>query len=187
MPDYDDSLVFTPEEIVARGHDDTWRGLSIREATLYLPRNAPWIGDVNVGVRDVLLGSPFGMQGEIRIEFGTGTGDPQTVTFSEQIAANPLVEAPLGPATFTGDGTGTVTFTPTSGPTALIKADAVAPFVWALPGRTSTITEKTTGYFPAKAGDLLTLNPVGTDENGNPTVGPPTAITFVEQTRRHRR
>jgi len=78
---YDDSTTYTPPEIVARHHDATWRGIAINEATLYLPRNTPVIGDLSVGVRDVLLGSPAGLQGAIQVELGQTPVDPSAVSF----------------------------------------------------------------------------------------------------------
>src|SRR5207244_7115721 len=83
---YDDSPDFTPPEIVARGQPASWRGIAIHEATLYLPPDAPVVGDVSIGVRDVLLGSPFGMQGTVQIELGQSPVDPAVVEFFQTIA-----------------------------------------------------------------------------------------------------
>ncbi len=70
---YDASDTYTPPEIAARGHDAAWEGIVIKEATFYLPPGAPLLGDISVGVRDVILGKPAGIQGELRIEFGHAT------------------------------------------------------------------------------------------------------------------
>ena len=42
--------------VVPRVHAADFEGITIREATVYLPRNIPFIGDVNFGVRDLLVG-----------------------------------------------------------------------------------------------------------------------------------
>ena len=102
---YDDSEAFTPAEIEARGQGPDWRGIAIREATLFMPRNAPLLGDVSTGVRDVLLGSPLGMQGEVRVDFGItpvapaaikivqhDVKTPGTTVFNDRIIGQPVEE-----------------------------------------------------------------------------------------------
>ena len=69
---WDQTTAITPPEIVARGQDAAWRGLSMSDATLYLPRDLPFLGDVTAGVRDLLIGfSPDnGVQLEAFVQFG---------------------------------------------------------------------------------------------------------------------
>jgi hypothetical protein len=70
-----DSLVvdlsrqYTPAAIEARGHDEGWTGMSLKELTVFLPLGTPIVDNLTVGVRDLLLGSPFGMQGEAIVDF----------------------------------------------------------------------------------------------------------------------
>lgn len=78
---YDGSEEYTPAAIVERGHNDSWTGLSIREATFYAPRGLPAIGDLSAGVKDVLLGRPMGVQGELEIQFGRTALDASTFRF----------------------------------------------------------------------------------------------------------
>ena len=47
-----------------------WRGIALRRATFYLPPGAPVVGDVSVGVEDVFLGDPVGVEGTATLEFG---------------------------------------------------------------------------------------------------------------------
>lgn len=67
---YDGSAEFTPAAAAERGQGADWQGLLIREATVYLPPGAPVVGDLSAGVRDLILGSPMGLQGELQVEFG---------------------------------------------------------------------------------------------------------------------
>lgn len=69
------SRTFTPAEIEARGHDEAWRGLSLKEATLYLPLKTPLVDNLSIGVRDLVIGNPFGMQGELSVDLGADFAD----------------------------------------------------------------------------------------------------------------
>lgn len=64
------SKSFTPAEVVARGHDETWEGVSFHETTFYCPPGTPLLDNLSVSARDVIIGDPGGLQGELRIEFG---------------------------------------------------------------------------------------------------------------------
>lgn len=63
------SRQFTPADIEARGHDEVWTGMSLKELTFFLPINTPLVDNLTVGVRDLIIGSPFGMQGEVAADF----------------------------------------------------------------------------------------------------------------------
>lgn len=69
------SETFTPSTIAARGHDESWRGVAFRETTFYFPPSTPIVHSLSVGARDVILGSPGGLQGELRVEFGEDFND----------------------------------------------------------------------------------------------------------------
>ena len=68
---FDASTQVTPPEIIARGQTPGWQGIAIAEATL-LPatERAARRQDQRSRVRDVLLGSPAGLQGEVQVELG---------------------------------------------------------------------------------------------------------------------
>lgn len=80
---YDASESYTPPEIVERGRPAAWTGLLIGEATLYAPRNAPGLGDISGGVKDLLISRPMGIQGELEIQFGRSALDPATFQFEQ--------------------------------------------------------------------------------------------------------
>ncbi len=65
----DVSPTFTPAEIEARGKDESFMGISLKELTFFLPLNTPLVDNMTVGGRDLLVGVPFGMQGEIAADF----------------------------------------------------------------------------------------------------------------------
>lgn len=63
-----------------------WRGMALRRATLFLPPGAPVVGDVSLGVRDVFLGDPVGVEGTAFLEFG-GPGEAAAPVVEQQAAA----------------------------------------------------------------------------------------------------
>jgi hypothetical protein len=69
------SQTFTPAEVVARGHDEAWQGVAFREATFYFPPDTPLVHSLSISARDVIIGSPGGLQGELRLEFGQDFAD----------------------------------------------------------------------------------------------------------------
>ncbi len=79
--DFSDS--FSPPEIIERNQGPAWTGVAIREATFYAPRNLPGIGDLSGGVKNLLIGSPFGLQGEIEVQFGRTALNPSTFVFEQ--------------------------------------------------------------------------------------------------------
>lgn len=84
---FDASDSFSPDEVLARNQGPGWQGVLIREATFYAPRNLPGVGDLSGGVRNVLVGSPLGLQGELEIQFGRTALDPAAFVF-EQVTAS---------------------------------------------------------------------------------------------------
>jgi len=65
----DQSVSTTPPVVAARGQPANWTGIAVDEATVY-GWDAPLIGPVNLGVRDLIWGMPRGIQGELFGEFG---------------------------------------------------------------------------------------------------------------------
>ena len=79
--DFSDS--FSPPEIIERNQGPAWTGVAIREATIYAPRNLPGIGDLSGGVKNLLIGSPFGLQGEVEVQFGRTALNPSAFNFEQ--------------------------------------------------------------------------------------------------------
>ncbi|MGB1277518.1 MAG: hypothetical protein ACPG77_17375 [Nannocystaceae bacterium] len=82
---WDNANEYTPPEIEARGHSPSWKGLSISEATLYLPRGLPAVGDVSLGVRDLLIGDPGGVQLEAHLALGLPAQGVHDFQYFQQI------------------------------------------------------------------------------------------------------
>src|SRR4029079_17690153 len=56
----------------------------------YMPRNAPIVGDLSIGLHDLLVGVPpadNGVQGELSIEFGRTPVSPAVVAFTDHDGA----------------------------------------------------------------------------------------------------
>ncbi len=160
----DHSEQFTPADIIARGHDDPWTGISIRQATMYFPRETPLLGDFTVGVRDVLLGSPLGIQGEVNVEWGE---DPLLDTtlvefFMQKFDANGRsidVAMPID----NGVRVRQVNFEENNGGIARVRArvPALPPdrtCEWYIPGVVEPITTAGTPYFNVKEEDVVALH-----------------------------
>jgi hypothetical protein len=115
---------------MARGQDEAWQGVAFREATFYAPPNTPIVGALSIGLRDVIIGTPFGMQGEMSIQLGqdpSGANFATVVAVRETTAAQTEVPIPAGtdgtvqlPVDETsGSASYHIRFTLTTGPTPL--------------------------------------------------------------------
>jgi len=71
----DFSKTYTPSEIAARGHDEAWEGVAFREASFYFPPDTPFVHSLSLSTRDVIIGDPGGLQGELAVEFGQDLAD----------------------------------------------------------------------------------------------------------------
>jgi hypothetical protein len=178
---FDASAQTTPPEIIARGQTPAWQGVSIAEATLFLPPDTPLVDQVNVGVKDVLLGSPAGLQGEIRVELGrtpinaaaveflqdlegehpltvSGTGRELDVPLLANTPANARVRAKLNPATL---GTATQ-----------------PRMQWTLPDGTG-IDANDTSWFTTSVGETMS-GTFSEEVNGERVFDSPNAYTFTQ-------
>ncbi len=177
---YDDSDVFTPAEIEARGQGPDWRGISIKQATLYFPRDAPAVGDLSVGVRDVLLGSPLGLQGEVRIELGTTPVNPATLTFTQHQVGTPPADAPLGAASpGAAARTFQVSLATGSGSRATVSGRGASGsnHRWTFPDG-SHVDGEASGPFGVEAGDRLAV--AGLEGSGADVAeSPPITVQFA--------
>ncbi|RKH65427.1 hypothetical protein [Corallococcus llansteffanensis] len=66
----DSSTAVTPDAVLARGQGASWQGIALEEATFYFPGDTPVLGRASLGIKDLLLGSPFGLQLEVNAELG---------------------------------------------------------------------------------------------------------------------
>ncbi|MGH8583580.1 MAG: hypothetical protein ACREWG_12515 [Gammaproteobacteria bacterium] len=92
--DFSDS--YSPPDVIARNQGPGWVGVAIREGTSYAPRNLPTLGDLSGGVKNVLIGSPVGLQGELEIQFGRTPLDPTSFAFIQVTSGADLSIAPTG-------------------------------------------------------------------------------------------
>ncbi|MBA2384513.1 MAG: hypothetical protein H0V68_07620, partial [Actinobacteria bacterium] len=76
---YDESTNTSPAPKPA-----AWRGLALRRATLFLPPGAPLLGDVSLGVQNVFLGDPVGVEGTAFIEFGGAADTPLAMVIEQE-------------------------------------------------------------------------------------------------------
>ena len=160
----DHSEQFTPADIIARGHDDPWTGIAIRQATMYFPRETPLLGDFTVGVRDVLLGSPLGIQGEVNVEWGDDPLLDATMVefFQQKFDANGQsidVAMPID----SGVRVRAVNFEEDSG--GVVRVRARVPTLppdreceWYIPGVIEPITSAGTPYFNVTDEDVVALH-----------------------------
>ena len=72
---------YSPPEVIAANQGPEWIGILIQEATFFAPRNLPVVGDLSAGVRNLLLGIPMGLQGELEVQFGRSGMNPATFQF----------------------------------------------------------------------------------------------------------
>ncbi|HYO44276.1 MAG TPA: hypothetical protein VES19_13855 [Candidatus Limnocylindrales bacterium] len=84
---FDFSESYSPPDVIVHQQGPGWMGVAIKEATFYAPRNLPGLGDLSGGVKNVLIGSPVGLQGELEIQFGRSAMNPATFQF-EQVTAS---------------------------------------------------------------------------------------------------
>ena len=146
----DTSATATPAIIQARDHDATWQGISLRQGTLYFPRNAPIVGDLSMGVHDLLVGMPpsnAGLQGDAVVELGRTGVNPATVTFVDR-------DGGLDPPEVNAAGYMLVRL---RAATEEVKATALASGNWTLPDGTTVKGATTSGWFVASAGQSMTV------------------------------
>lgn len=80
-----------------------WRGLALRRATLYLPPGAPVLGDISLGVENVFLGDPVGVEGTATLEFGGAADTPLALVVEQE--TSPGVWTALAVASIAEPGT----------------------------------------------------------------------------------
>lgn len=80
---FDASNSYSPQFIQNLGQTPEWMGFAIAEATFYAPPNALGRGGFSGGVRNLLIGSPRGLQGELEVQWGRAPLDPSTFVFTQ--------------------------------------------------------------------------------------------------------
>jgi hypothetical protein len=179
---FDASAEVTPPEIVARGQTPGWQGISIAEATLLLPPDTPLVDKITVGVKDVLLGSPAGLQGQIRVELGRTPINAAAVEFLQDF------EGTEQPREVSGSGRElTVPFltgTPATGrmraklnPSAL-GASTQPHIAWTLPDGT-LVDRDDSGWFTTSVGETMS-GTFSEEVDGERVFDSPNAYTFVQ-------
>lgn len=167
---FDFSESYSPPNVLERSQGPGWQGVAIQEATLYAPRNLPGIGDLSGGVKNVLIGSPAGLQGELEVQFGRTALDPAAFQF-EQVTST-------GDQTLSISGSGqsrTVTIEAAHGSDVIVRAGFTTPAPptdgslpagalqdwlgrWAWPDGTEDEGDATSGT--VRHGQRLTVTPV---------------------------
>jgi hypothetical protein len=177
---YDGSSDFTPAEIAARGHGGDWQGIAIREATVYMPRNAPLIGDLSTSVRDLLLGQPAGLQGELQVEFGVSKISPQAVQFQQGQVNGGEIGLPQA---LDKNGQALVTYSKLDGVDfGLLKAnaaDAATNFQFTLPDG-SVVRGTSSGWFEARGGNTLGVQSIEPGDDGQEALSTLYPFFFTE-------
>jgi hypothetical protein len=179
---YDASSQVTPPEIIARGQTPGWEGISIAEATLLLPPDTPLVDKITIGVKDVLLGSPAGLQGQIRVELGRTPINAAAVDFLQDFAGAEQ------PRPVSGSGRElTVPFLTGTPGTGRIRAKlnpaalgaATHPHMaWTLPDG-STAGQDDSGWFTTSVGETMS-GTFSEEVNGEQVFDAPTSYTFVQ-------
>ncbi|MEM7226945.1 MAG: hypothetical protein AAF495_28505 [Pseudomonadota bacterium] len=188
---WDATTAITPPEIVARGHDASWRGISVSDATLYFPRDLPFLGDITAGVRDLLIGfaPDNGVQLEAFLQLGEtslidledGDAHKTTLRFYQDVDGQIAdLATPAGPGL---NREVTVTSTSAGDPVRVLARlfPPEAEARWRLPGTSTWRTANDTGWLVVRPGDpqhTLGYRDIYTLEGGEDTADGP-QITFA--------
>lgn len=184
---WDHSKEYTPQEIMARGHGEEWRGLSLDEAALRLNITSSSVTDLYIGIKDLIIGTPLGLQGEINLQMGRlDIQDQYPIHFYLKSSPNtPLVQHD----------------DPNNSGQKLIKLDNFNTPVmgkidntvatWVLPAKTAekqtaSVPQKTidgkakTDFFYVKPHDIVKVTPLFTDANNKRSALPVRYFQFVQ-------
>lgn len=173
----------SPPSVLARGQDAAWTGISVDEATLYLPRGLPLFGDVNLGVHHLLLGlgETPGLQGELLVQLGQGPQDPDGLQFWQDVAGVPTALDDPSPELVPGGGVREVELLLFSGLRTRVRVtqDSSEPAIFVLPGGRTLLTDDTGWFWVApEAGEVLQLRQRLVDEQGRTVLTPPVRFRF---------
>lgn len=188
----DDSDTRTAPDIVARGRTERWRGLHIEEATVFLPPDTPGVGDLSVGVSDLLIAFPEsegGVQGEAHLAFGRDADSPETLSFVQTVEESTfgLAQTPVSALSGRAFTVGLAN-AQTPGATeaadrrpAQIGASGPEEVRWTLPDG-DTVDARETPPFTVEPGDEITVRAKEAPGPGDaePLFYPATTFEFVE-------
>lgn len=178
---FDASSSFSPGFVIAQGQTADWMGFAVAEATFYAPPNAIVQGGFSGGVRNLLIGSPRGVQGEFEIQWGRAPLDPSTFVFTVagqgQVGATGNGNAQLVTITAGQDQDVSVSasFVASQPPEGGAIADWSATWRW--PDGTETTADNASGQ--VRHGQVLTVVP---EEHipGRPVLRhPPITFRFI--------
>lgn len=179
---YDASSQVTPPEIIARGQTPGWEGVSIAEATLLLPPDTPLVDKITIGVKDVLLGSPAGLQGQIRVELGRTPVNAAAVEFLQDFNGAEQQRPVSGSGReltvpFLTGTPGTGRMRAKLNPSAL-GAATHPHMTWTLPDG-SVAGQDDSGWFTTSVGETMS-GTFSEEVNGEQVFDAPASYTFVQ-------
>ncbi|MCB6178583.1 hypothetical protein LHP98_10615 [Rhodobacter sp. Har01] len=96
---FDFSEDYSPPIVLERNQPASWMGLVVSEATVYFPPAGAGGSNLSMGIRNFLLGSPLGLQGEVEVQFGRTGIDAAAFVFRQDGAAT---DALIGSETASG-------------------------------------------------------------------------------------
>jgi hypothetical protein len=163
------SRQFTPAEIMDRGHDEAWTGFSLKEMTFFLPIHTPLVDNMTLGVRDLIVGKPFGMQGEVAADLskaypvamngfvvlqqGDGKGGVETLAVQQPDTSVPEFVCPVQPNDQGGTRRVRAVFNLSAALPGVADTKVVGVW-WEVPGGTEGNSETTT-WFDAPTDAML--------------------------------
>jgi len=179
---YDASTQVTPPEIIARGQTPGWEGISIAEATLLLPPDTPLVDKLTIGVKDVLLGSPAGLQGQIQVELGRTPINAAAVEFLQDFSGAEQQRPVSGSGReltvpFLTGTPGTGRMRAKLNPSAL-GASTHPHLAWTLPDG-SAGGQDDSGWFTTSVGETMS-GTFSEEVDGKQVFDAPTSYTFVQ-------
>lgn len=177
---FDYSTEFSPAFVQNAGQSADWMGLAIEECTVYCPSNAVGRGGFSIGVSNLLIGDPAGLQAALEVQFGrsplnpnafvfTQTGADLTTGFDATAGTLKLQGAAETPVRLTASLT--VDAPPAGGDITDYRAE------FAFPGQDPVIGDSASGS--VRHGDILRLTPIQELANGNEVRMPSFTVRMV--------
>ncbi len=184
----DGSDQYTPPEVMARMHGPEWMGFAISEAAVFLPRGMPALGDVSLGVKDLLIGigEPGGVQLEAWLALGRSTAAASGLQFFQ--AEGEELHGPLPSEPVAGESQRIeVSLAGTPSEIVQVRAreggDTPKNARWKRPGDSNWSTGPDTGWFSVHPGggedNVLHYRELSTGEDEQEIAGEEVLIAFT--------